>query len=369
MKSKIFAVLAGLVLFAGFVVAQPGRCSVLPVSAGETEVGSQDPQELERAERILQKELARVQAEITRAAAKLQSESALQKEKLAEKLATHQHKLRASLLKHQTELLAHKEALAARAQELASHAVEQEFLVDEGSSGWLGVMITEVDADKVKEFKLPAERGVLVTEVESGSPAAKAGLKVNDVITEFNGQRVESTAQFRRLVRETLTGRTVPIVIWREGRAQTLSITLGSSRDRMRSDIRIFGPRDFDFQIRIPEILTAPRAPRLGINAEDISGQLGEYFGAPGGEGILVREVTLGSAAEKAGMKAGDVIVKVAGERVRTLNDMREKLRDKRGQKTVSIGVIRKGAEVSLDVAIEQPKPPVRRTISRRITL
>jgi serine protease Do len=111
------------------------------------------------------------------------------------------------------------------------------------------------------------------------------------------------------------------------------------------------------------------RTPVLGINAEDLSGQLGNYFGAPGGEGILVREVNTGSPAEKAGMKAGDVITKIDGERVRTLSDLREKLRAKRDQKSVSVGVIRKGSEVSLNVEIEQPRPPERRPIARRIAL
>jgi len=90
----------------------------------------------------------------------------------------------------------------------------------DGESGWLGVGVDEVTAERAKELKLPAERGVLVTEVQADSPAAKAGLKVNDVITEFNGQRVEGTAQLRRLIRETPSGRTVQLTIWREGRTQ-----------------------------------------------------------------------------------------------------------------------------------------------------
>ena len=72
--------------------------------------------------------------------------------------------------------------------------------------------------------------------------------------------------------------------------------------------------------------------PRLGIDAEDISGQLGAYFGAPDGEGILVRNVNPGSAAEKAGVKAGDVITSFNGERLRSLGDLRQKLRPERRQ-------------------------------------
>jgi len=67
--------------------------------------------------------------------------------------------------------------------------------------------------------------------------------------------------------------------------------------------------------------------PRLGIDAEDLSGQLGAFFGAPDGEGILVRDVNSGSPAEKAGVKAGDVITSLNGERIRTVGELRENFR------------------------------------------
>jgi len=95
----------------------------------------------------------------------------------------------------------------------------------------------------------------------------------------------------------------------------------------------------------------------LGINAEDVTGQLGSYFGAPDGTGVLVREVRPGMAAEKAGLKAGDVIIKVDGKPVRTLADLRAQLRDKGEQKSVSLGILRKGAEMSVAVMMEKPQP------------
>ena len=88
---------------------------------------------------------------------------------------------------------------------------------EEGS--WLGVKMQEVTAENVKELKLPAERGVLVREVVPESPAAKAGLKANDVITELDGQRVEGTAQFHRMIHETPAGRTVHLMVWRDGKS------------------------------------------------------------------------------------------------------------------------------------------------------
>src|SRR6202171_115363 len=73
--------------------------------------------------------------------------------------------------------------------------------------------------------------------------------------------------------------------------------------------------------------------PRLGIDAEDLNGQLGSLFGAPDGEGILVRSVNSGSPAEKAGIKAGDVITSLNGERIRSVGDLRQKLAAPRGEK------------------------------------
>ena len=115
--------------------------------------------------------------------------------------------------------------------------------------------------------------------------------------------------------------------------------------------------------------------PRLGIDAEDLNGQLGSFFGAPDGEGILVREVSPGSAAEKGGLKAGDVIASVNGERVRTVGDLREKLaakreaKDKDKDQTVKLGVLRNKSEVSLTVELPAPAARTKRFISHRTNI
>src|SRR6266403_1811967 len=114
-------------------------------------------------------------------------------------------------------------------------AIEQDdvrILMDGDGTGWLGVETHEVTADKAKELKLPAERGVVLGKIVPDSPAAKAGLKENDVVTELNGQRVEGAAQFRRMIHEIPAGRSVQLTVWRDGRSQTLSVTLGKSEQR-----------------------------------------------------------------------------------------------------------------------------------------
>jgi serine protease Do len=276
--------------------------------------------------------------------------------------------------------------LATRAAELAELAQEKSveveapgvfFSSDEDGSGWLGVEIGEVTAEKAKDLKLTAQRGVVVMDVEPDGPAAKAGLKENDVITQYDGQVVEGTVQFRRLVRETPTGRTVALVISRNGATQNVSVELGERsaffEKRMKGKMRdfdnafSFSMPNQDFTLAIPPV--DARMPALGINAEDLSGQLGTYFGAPDGVGILIREVRSGTAAAKAGLQAGDVIIKADGKPVRTLADLRVALRDKSDQKTVALGIIRKAAEMSVTVGIEKPQPSESGHVVRRAEL
>jgi serine protease Do len=256
--------------------------------------------------------------------------------------------------------------------------------VDGDGSGWLGVETHEVTADKAKELKLPAERGVVLGKIVPDSPAAKAGLKENDVVTEINGQRVEGAAQFRRMVHEIPAGRSIQLTVWRDGRSQTLSATLGKSEER-RQSLKMIAPSAGAFAFRMPDMPEIPdipsmewnngmlsgAPPRLGIDAEDLSGQLGAFFGAPEGEGILVRDVNAGSPAEKAGLKAGDVITSLDGDRIRSVSELREKLSAKRDDKdkTVKLGVLRNKSALSLSVELPPPPARVKRTMTHRTNI
>jgi serine protease Do len=256
---------------------------------------------------------------------------------------------------------------------------EGNILFGEEGSSWLGVETHEVTADKAKELKLSAERGVVLGKVVPDSPAAKAGLKENDVVTEINGQRIEGAAQFRRMIHEIPAGRTIQLTVWRDGRAQTISATLGKSEQRHHA-MHMMAPAPGTFAFRMPEMpamewngnmLFGGGQPRLGIDAEEISGQLGAFFGAPDGEGILVRDVNSGSPAEKAGVKAGDVITALNGERIRTVGELREKLSAKREDKdrTVKLGVLRNKSEISLTVELPAPAERAKHFISHRTNI
>lgn len=224
-----------------------------------------------------------------------------------------------------------------------------------GNMGWLGVSIDEVSAQKAQELKLPGDYGVLVTEVTPESPAAKAGLKDGDAITDYDGQRVEGVIAFRRLVRETPPGRPAKLTVWRDGRMQVVTVEIGKNENAnpFQGMMRRFGnpgPNVFGFGT------TLPAAPTLGITGQNLSGQLGKYFSAPDDEAVLITRVESNSPAAKAGLEAGDVITKVDGNRVRTLGELREQLRMKRETKNVTLSVLRKGSEMSVNIEPREPR-------------
>jgi serine protease Do len=233
-----------------------------------------------------------------------------------------------------------------------------------GGGSWLGAGIGEVTSEKVKAFKLPAERGVVLGKIVPDSPAARAGLKANDVVTEINGQRVEGTEEFRRMIREIPSGRTAQFVVWRDGRSQSVSVTLGKSETR-HGGMLVAPAAPGSFSIQIPDMPEmggmfeggpwAPSKTRLGIDAENLDGEFGDYFGAPDGEGILVRGIFPDTPAAKAGLKVGDVITSVDGERIRTVGELRAKIAEKSQAKTLKLGLIRNKAALSLSVEIPAP--------------
>lgn len=250
-----------------------------------------------------------------------------------------------------------------------------------GDSGsWLGVETQEVSAEKVKDLKLPAERGVVIGKVLPDSPAAKAGLRENDVITQVNGQNVEGAVQFRRVIHEIPAGRKVQLTVWRDGRSQTIETTLGKAEEGRRSWIQA-APRTFTYRVpAMPEIPDIPgfewngtimnvARPRLGIEAEELNDQLASYFGVSDGEGILVRSVNAESPAEKAGIKAGDVITSLNGEKLHSVGELREKLAAAKEAKTVKIGLLRNKAPLTLTVELPESKPAKMKVRTRGTTI
>jgi S1-C subfamily serine protease len=251
-----------------------------------------------------------------------------------------------------------------------------------GTGGWLGAGVSEVSSDTAKQLKLPEERGALLGKIVPDSPAAKAGLREKDVVLEVNGQRVEGTEQFRRMIREIPAGRTANLTVWRDGRTQSVKVTLGKPE---MSNLKVLTGNPQAFAFKMPELpampdlsglshmrtftLVSPDHPVLGIDAESLEGDFGNYFGAPEGEGVLVRGVFGDSAAAKAGLKVGDVITTMDGERIRSASELREKLLTKREQKSVKLGILRNKAELSLTVELPQQKDEEERPLSERTNI
>jgi len=216
---------------------------------------------------------------------------------------------------------------------------------------YLGVNLCEISSDRARELKLKEAYGVEITRVEENSPAEKAGLKAGDVVLEYNGQRVEGMEQFGRLVRETPAGREVRLEISRNGVTQTIVATLQSRK------MKSFATTIPNMEIPeihmpdMPQIFTAWRSPRLGVETESLGSQLAVYFGVK--EGVLVRSVVKESAAEKAGIKAGDVITKVDGTTVTTPNELVNALHAAASKGSFPVEIVRDRHESTITVTLE----------------
>lgn len=229
-------------------------------------------------------------------------------------------------------------------------------------SSYIGVMVEEIDSSRAKTLKLHEEAGVEITRVEPDSPAEKAGLREGDAIMEYNGQRVEGMEQFSRLVRESPVGRDVKLDIVRNGTAQAVVVKIGArhaSTPFVIAPMAPMAPRAPlapmpRLELRMPDIprsFMTWRSSALGIECESLEGQLAEYFGVK--EGVLVRSVSKGSAAEKAGIRAGDVITRVDDAKVATPADLSSRIRSVSGRRSVSLLLMRDHKEVLLSVAME----------------
>ena len=235
---------------------------------------------------------------------------------------------------------------------------------------YLGVDTDDITSDRVGALHLKEERGVEVTMVDQDAPAAKAGLKEHDVILSINDQPVQSVEQLRRLIREIPAGRTIAIGISRDGQPMTVKAQL-ADRNKM-------GNMDHAFNFAIPPIppvnIPAIHIPpinmpemdvanvvvihspvRSGLMIENLTPQLGEFFGVKSGNGVLVRSVERGSRGENAGFHAGDVIVKINGSAVNDCSDFTRLLR-KGADNKASVTVLRDKREQNLTLTLPEAK-------------
>lgn len=221
---------------------------------------------------------------------------------------------------------------------------------DTTKKGWLGVSIQDVDEDLKEALDLKSTEGVLVNEVVEDSPAEEAGIKKKDVIMKYKGKKVKDTGDLTTWVRETKPGEEVRLEIIRDGKKKKPKVIIGKlprSYSYLYSDDLDFYPYPGYQGFSI-----GAKSGYLGVVLEGLTEQLGDYFGAKDGDGALITEVEEDSPAEKAGLKAGDVIVKIDGEEIEDPGDVVEVVMDKEEGDKVKISVLRNNKKKTFTVEV-----------------
>jgi membrane-associated protease RseP (regulator of RpoE activity) len=232
-----------------------------------------------------------------------------------------------------------------------------------GGSSYLGVDIADVSPERLGELKLKEEHGAEITMVDQDAPAGKAGLHEHDVIVSVNGTAVESAAQLRRMIKETPPGRVVSLGISRDGQPLTVKVQLADRRKSMAWEPKmpampamppVPAMPDFDFDLPV-SVVVVHSGLRSGLMVENITPQLGDFFGVKDGKGVLVRTVEKGSRGEKAGFRAGDVVVKVNNQPVHDTSDFTHALRSTSGG-TAAVTIMRDKREQNLTLTVPDKK-------------
>jgi len=201
--------------------------------------------------------------------------------------------------------------------------------------GWLGVTIQRVTPELARGFGLSDAHGALVSDVASGSPAAKAGLKSGDVIVEYNGRKVGRSEDLPRAVAETPIGRDVSLTVIRDGEQVPLQARVARLQDQ--------------------ESPTSPLAAddnrgALGLAVQDITPDVARELGLEQPHGVVVRDVRQDSLAANAGIRPGDVIVAVDRQPVKNVEEMKSALKKHQSGTPTLFLVRREGGNLYLSV-------------------
>jgi len=240
----------------------------------------------------------------------------------------------------------------------------------DGFGGTIGASVRDVSAEEAKSAKLSPPEGAYVTRVEPDGAAAKAGIASGDIIVEFDGERVRSSRQLSRLVRESPEGRSVRSVYVRDGNRRTAELTPQSDRawvytpdfSQLEREMRDLSQR-FEFDYNGPGgrgwggWIGGTRG-RFGASLAPVSDQLAAYFGVE--RGALVSSVATDSPAARAGLKAGDVITSMNGRTVADVSDVLEEVRRTDGGASIVITVMRDKKELKLTATMPENPRPVR---------
>lgn len=232
---------------------------------------------------------------------------------------------------------------------------------------YMGILPEEINRENMSRYGLSTPQGVGISRVTEGSPAEKAGLKKGDVILRFDGEPVMTNRKLFRLIGEAAPEQTVKLTISRNGSEQQVSVTLGVRDDASRT-LRALSPeqRDRLFTPRAPRALgDAPEVysfgygsnRRVGVMTTTLTKQLADFFGVNGGKGLLITSVSENSPASKAGLKAGDVITELNGEKIEDTDDFIRAL-NRKDEGDVTLTIIRDKSNRTIKVTPERRQTP-----------
>lgn len=238
---------------------------------------------------------------------------------------------------------------------------------------YLGVETREISKDNFAQYGLREVRGVAVEKVLENSPAERAGLQNGDVIVRFDGAEVTSVRKLTRLVSEVAPDHQATLTVLRGGREMEIRVTMGKREmPRFEDSANLLRQyRQIPVVPEMPRIPMSPPAPfrpdaepevtamffgsnrHIGISVTSLTEQLGDYFGAPNGKGVLISSVRENSPAAKSGLRAGDVIVEVDGKEVKGTFELTRLINEKK-EGAVNLTVIRNRSRVNVSVEPEK---------------
>ncbi|MCP4215430.1 MAG: PDZ domain-containing protein [bacterium] len=242
------------------------------------------------------------------------------------------------------------------------------FFMDAGEragKGFLGVSFDSLNEEQKKEAGV--DFGVMVLKVSKDSAAEKAGIKKGDVIIALNGEKIRRPGNLVAAVADYKAGTTVSVKFSRKGKTKEVKATLGESK-RMHKFIKVFGDKgkhiystdgdDENVKVFIKKFKGGDHffggGAFLGVHLQKLDNELGEYFGVKEGEGALVVKVKKDTPASKAGIKAGDVIVKIKDSKITSIKDVHKALKKlKKGDK-IDVVVLRHNKKKVLKTEIDE---------------
>lgn len=221
------------------------------------------------------------------------------------------------------------------------------------SRGWLGVYIQDVTTELMEAMDLKSLKGVLINDVIDDSPADEAGLERGDVVIEFNQERIVDAGQFVKLVRKIKPDDVANIVVIRDGEKKTIEVKIGKRKKEDIYRLTVKPPLIKKGKVKIFDFGESTHG-KIGATLWDLNEQLGQYFGVEDGEGALIAELDEDGPAYEAGLRAGDVIIEMDGEKIEDKEDVLDVLSDKEEGDEVNILVLRKGSKQNFVVEVAE---------------